>query len=128
MNRQYLNAEQFQADLAQFNGSEKSYYLDTPLGRIEYTDGIRYLQQNGCLWIVDAIASYQTPQFKAADDRQFWKLRVNLYTHSAELICDDGNGNIRVTQKIELTDFPLSELHIYVEITDRVFLCLMSEY
>jgi hypothetical protein len=128
MNRQYLNAEQFQADLAQFNGSEKSYYRDTPLGRIEYTDGIRYLQQNGCLWIVDAIASYQTPQFKAADDRQFWKLRVNLYTHSAELICDDGNGNIRVTQKIELTDFPLSKLDIYVEITDRVFLCLMSEY
>ncbi len=101
MNRQYLNAEQFQADLAQFNGSEKSYYRDTPLGRIEYTDGIRYLQQNGCLWLIDAIASYQTPQFKAADDRQFWKLRVNLYTHSAELICDDGNGNIRVTQKIE---------------------------
>ena len=128
MNRQYLNAEQFQADLAQFNGSEKSYYRDTPLGCIEYTDGIRYLQQNGCLWIVDAIASYQTPQFKAADDRQFWKLRVNLYTHSAELICDDGNGNIRVTQNIELTDFSLSELHIYVEITDRVFLCLMSEY
>ncbi len=128
MNRQYLNAEQFQADLAQFNGSEKSYYRDTPLGRIEYTDEIRYLQQNGCLWIVDAIASYQTPQFKAADDRQFWKLRVNLDTHSADLICDDGNGNIRMTQGIELTDFPLSELHIYVEITDRVFLCLMSEY
>jgi hypothetical protein len=128
MDRQYLNAEQFQSDLSLFNGSENSYYRDTPLGRIEYTDGIRYLQQNGCLWIVDAVASYQTQEFKAADDRQFWKLQVNLDTHSAKLVCDDGNGNIRVTQKIELTDFPLSKLDIYVEITDRVFLCLMSEY
>lgn len=128
MDRQYLNAEQFQSDLAHFIGSENSYSLDTPLGKIEYTDGIRFLRENGCEWLIDAIVSYQTAEFKAVDDRQFWKLRVDLDTQSARLICDDGNANVRVTQEIELTDFPLSKLDIYVEIRARIFLCLMSEY
>lgn len=123
-----LTAQEFQAALQNYSGSENLYYCQMPLGRIEYTDGIRFLHQNGCYWLIDAVASYQTQQFKAADDRQFWKLRVDRDTYSAKLTCDDGNGNIRVTQEIEFTDFPLSKLDIYVEITHRVFLCLMSEY
>jgi hypothetical protein len=132
-----LSAQQFEAVLGNFIGSQNSYYRETPLGRIEYTDGILFLQQNGCFWLIDAIASYQTQQFKSVDEakravfggRQFWKLRVDLDTHSGKLICDDGNGNVRVTQEIEFTDFPLSKLDIYVEIqAECVFLCLMSEY
>lgn len=124
-----LSAQQFEAVLGNFIGSQNSYYRETPLGRIEYTDGVFFLQQNGCLWLIDGIASYQTQEFKVADDRQFWKLRVDLDTHSGKLICDDGNGNIRVTQSLEFTDFPLSKLDIYVEIqSECVFLCLMSEY
>jgi hypothetical protein len=124
-----LSAQQFEAVLGNFIGSQKLYHRETPLGRIEYTDGIFFLQQNGCLWLIDAIASYQTQEFKSLDDRQFWKLRVDLDTHSGKLICDDGNGNVRVTQEIEFTDFPLSKLDIYVEIQENcVFLCLMSEY
>jgi hypothetical protein len=124
-----LTAQQFEAVLANFIGSQNLYHRETPLGRIEYTDGIFFLQRNGCFWLIDAIASYQTQQFKSVDDRQFWKLRVDADTQSAKLICDDGNGNIRVTQEIEFTDFPLSKLDIYVEIqAECVFLCLMSEY
>ncbi len=124
-----LTAEQFQAVLQNFIGSQNSYYRETPCGRIDYTDGIFFLQQNGCLWLIDAIASYQTSDFKAADECQFWKLRVDTDTRSGKLTCDDGNGNIRVTQEIEFTDFPLTELDIYVEIqAECVFLCLMSEY
>ncbi len=117
------------AALAHFNGSENLYFRQTLAGRIEYTDGIRYLQQQGCCWLIDAIASYQTRKFKAEDDRQFWKLSVDLETHQAQLVCDDGNGNIRVFQDIPFTDFPLPELNIYVEIQPNcIFLCLMSEY
>jgi hypothetical protein len=123
-----LTTQAFNEQLQNFIGSDNLYFRTTLVGRIEYTDGIRFLQQNGCMWLIDAIVSYQTRDFKAADDRQFWKLRVDLETHSAKLICDDGNGNIRVTQEIEFTDFPLSKLDIYVEIRDCVFLCLMSEY
>lgn len=122
-----LTAQEFHVALENFTGSQNLYFRETSTGRIEYTDGIYFLQQNGCLWMIDAIASYQTQEFKAVDDRQFWKLRVNA-DRSAKLICDDGNGNIRVTQEIEFTDFPLSKLDIYVEIRDCVFLCLMSEY
>jgi hypothetical protein len=123
-----LTAQDFQVALENFIGSQNLYYRETSTGRIEYTDGIYFLQRNGCLWLIDAIVSYQTQEFKAIDDRQFWKLRVDTETHTANLICDDGNGNIRATQLIEFTDFPLSELNIYVEITHRIFLCLMSEY
>jgi hypothetical protein len=122
-----LTAQEFHVALENFTGSQNLYFRETSTGRIEYTDGIYFLQQNGCLWMIDAIASYQTQEFKAVDDRQFWKLRVNA-DRSAKLICDDGNGNVRVTQEIEFTDFPLSELNIYVEMTHCVFLCLMSEY
>jgi hypothetical protein len=122
-----LTAQEFHVALENFIGSQNLYYRETPAGRIEYTDGIYFLQRNGCCWLIDAIASYQTDQFKAVDDRQFWKLRVNA-DHSAKLTCDDGNGNIRITQAIEFTDFPLSELNIYVEINYAVFLCLLSEY
>jgi hypothetical protein len=122
-----LTAQEFHVALENFTGSQNLYFRETPTGRIEYTDGIYFLQQNGCLWMIDAIASYQTQQFKSADDRQFWKLRVNA-DRSAKLICDDGNGNVRVTQEIEFTDFPLSKIDIYVEMTHCVFLCLMSEY
>lgn len=125
-----MTAQQFQAVLENFIGSQNLYYRNIPtVGRIEYTDGIFFLQRNGCLWLIDAVASYQTTEFKAADDRQFWKLRVDAETRSGELTCDDGNENVRITQEIEFTDFPLSKLDIYVEIqANCVFLCLMSEY
>ena len=123
-----LTAQEWELHLGYFYGSENSYYRRTPLGRIDYTDGIRFLQQHGCYWLIDEIASYQTTEFKDRDDRQFWKLAVDLQTQQAQLICDDGNGNIRVSKEINYTDFPLPELKIYVEIGDRVFLCLMSEY
>jgi hypothetical protein len=69
-----LTAQQFEAVLANFIGSQNLYHRETPLGRIEYTDGIFFLQRNGCFWLIDAIASYQTQQFKSVDDRQFWKV------------------------------------------------------
>jgi hypothetical protein len=125
---QTLTPAELESALQHFYGSENSYYRQTPSGRIDYTDGIRFLQQHGCYWLIDAISIYQTPEFKAEDNRQFWKLIVDLKTQQAKLICDDGNGKIRVTQEIPYTDFPLPEIKIYVEISDRVFLCLMSEY
>jgi hypothetical protein len=123
-----MNLQEFQSDIDSFYGYENLYFRQTLSGRIEYTDGIRFLQHNGCCWLIDAICSYQTPEFKAENDRQFWKLVVTLSTGQAQLMCDDGNGNIRITQDIPFTDFPLSEIKIYVEIQHCVFLCLLSEY
>jgi hypothetical protein len=96
---------------------------------IYYTDGIKWLQENAnCYWLTDLIASYQTTAFKKANDRQFWKLVVT--DSSAVITCDDGDGNISVTQAIEYTDFPLPSLSIWVEIQEegRIFIYLPSEY
>jgi hypothetical protein len=123
-----LTAEELTAALQHFTGSEKSYYRPTLSGRIDYTEGVRFLQQHGCYWLIDAIASYQTSEFKEQNDRQFWKLSVDLTTSQATLICDDGNGNVLVTQSIEHTDFPLAEVKIWVNIDPRIFMFLPSEY
>jgi hypothetical protein len=122
-----MTATELATALTQFNGSEQSYFRHTPI-RIDYTDGIKFLQEQGCYWLTDAIASYQTSEFKAKYNRQWWKLSVDLDTSVATLTADDGDENILVTQEIEFTDFPLPEIKIYVEINPRIFMCLPSEY
>jgi hypothetical protein len=123
-----LTAEELTSALQHFTGSENSYFRETLSGRIDYTEGVRFLQQQNCYWLTDAIASYQTSEFKQSNDRQFWKLSVDLLTRQATLTCDDGDGNISVTQSIEFTDFPLVEIRIWVEVNQRVFMYLPSEY
>jgi hypothetical protein len=123
-----MTSEELQSQLAGFYGSENSYYRSTPI-LIYYTDGIKWLQKNAnCYWLTNLIASYQTTEFKKANNRQFWKLVVT--DSSAILTCDDGNGNISITRSIEYTDFPLPNLSIWVEIQEegRIFIYLPSEY
>jgi hypothetical protein len=129
-----MTPEKFQSQLAGFYGSENLYHRSTPI-LIYYTDGIKWLQENGkCYWLTDLIASYQTTNFKQANDHQFWELIV-ADDRSAIVTCDDGDGNISVNQSIEHTDFLLPSLRIWVEIQeeeeegkDRIFLYLPSEH
>jgi hypothetical protein len=123
-----MTPQELESGLASFCGSENLYHRSTPI-LIYYTYGIKWLQENAnCYWLIDLIASYQTTEFKQANDRQFWKLVVT--DKSAVITCDDGNGNISVTQLSEHTDFPLPCLSIWVEIQEenRVFIYLPSEY
>jgi hypothetical protein len=123
-----MTPEELQSQLSAFYGSENLYQRSTPI-LIYYTDGIKWLQENAnCYWLTDLIASYQTTEFKQANDRQFWKLVVT--DSSAVITCDDGDGNISVTQSIEYTNFPLPCLSIWVEIQSngRTFIYLPSEY
>jgi hypothetical protein len=53
-----------------------------------------------------------------------WKLTVNP-DRTAVAIADDGNGNEILRQYIEVTDFPLDEITLFL--TDRTLL-LPSEY
>jgi hypothetical protein len=123
-----MTPEELQSQLSAFYGSENLYHRSTPI-LIYYTDGIKWLQENAnCYWLIDLIASYQTTAFKQANDRQFWKLVVT--DNSAVITCDDGDGNISVTQPIEYTDSLLPSLSIWVEIQaeGRIFIYLPSEY
>jgi hypothetical protein len=110
-----MNATELKADLAGFSGTEG---YTKYLGGLMLTDGVRYLAENaGCFWLLDIIASYQSKCRKDADLRemQFWKLTVNA-DDSAVVTCEDGNGNVKITQKMEYTDFPLSEVKVWVEL------------
>lgn len=42
-----------------------------------------------------------------------WTLKVDLEKHAATLTCDDGNGNVVFTKRIEYTDFPIAEVKLY---------------
>lgn len=108
-------------NLSNFTGT-KNYYRNKNY-LFEYTDGIKYLAENGgAYWLLDAIASWQ----KELDSSriQFWRLKVNS-DKSAVLTCERDSDDIVCEQKIPFTDFPLSEVMLYL--CDGVLL-LPSEY
>ena len=79
-----------------------------------YTDGAQHVAEHGgAYWLLDEIAIIQPyNQHVAAEEFQVWKLAVHP-DRTATLTCDDGNGNIVFTKKIEHTDFPLDEITLY---------------
>jgi hypothetical protein len=123
--------EELTQHLSQFTGTE--HYYRYWLGLV-LTDGVKYLaDEAGCYWLLDAIGSYQSQLAKHPDHRmqemQSWRLTVNA-DKSAVLTCvaDSGEPPV-VTQQIEMTDFPLPEIQIWVGIEgDRRIALLPSEY
>jgi hypothetical protein len=122
-----LTPEQIQLDLQGFIGSINLWKRRTPIP-ITYTDGVKYLQDKlGAFWLTDAIASYQSREFKEQYEFQVWKLTV-AEDNTGILTATDGNDdNIIVTQEIEYTDFPLAEIVIFVAIEAEIFMFLPSE-
>lgn len=103
-------------NLSNFTGTE-NYYSNKRYPFV-YTDGIKYLAENGeAYWLLDAIASWQgEPIIKDDQDLnriQFWKLKINP-DQSAILICERDQDDIVITQKIPFTDFPITEITLYL--------------
>jgi hypothetical protein len=91
-----------------------------------FTDGVKFVADSaGAYWLVDEIAISQTRPKVGAEDFQVWVLKVDLEKRKGVQSCDDGNGNMVFTKRIEYTDFPLPEIRFYC--TDGVIL-LPSEY
>lgn len=112
------------ADLEQFSGTEN--WFRHWLGKCTYTDGVKYLAESaGAFWLIDEVAINQSRPKIKAEEFQVWTLKVDLEKRKATLTCDDGNGNVVFTKRIEFTDFPLPEVKLYF--TDSVIL-LPSEY
>lgn len=115
-----------EADLNNFYCTEN--YFSHWAKKLCYTDGVKYLADNaGAYWLIDAIASYQSdPKITKNGmlrNMQFWKLEVvdaekerASGMKKAILTCIEDSGRKPViTQEIEFTDFPLSEVEIWVE-------------
>jgi hypothetical protein len=118
-------------ELNQFCGSGTWYRHWT--GKLIYTEGMQYLAENAqAYWLIDAIASYQGEKVLTQDpllqEFQVWTLTVNE-DRTARLVCvADSGQEAAVTQDIELTDFPLSEIKLYVCLGEQLCLMLPSEY
>ena len=110
------------ADLDQFIGSESFYEQVMVDGStLVLTEGCHFIRETySAYWLFDLIGSYQ---YKLLEEPfQVWKLVK--YRYEAVISCEDGNGNILVSQQIPFTDFPFDITIWLVEGT-----CLLpSEY
>ena len=103
--------------LDQFCGSE-TFTRHWFCRRLIWTEGVNYLVENGCAWLIDAIASYQNDKrvrTQRLQDFQVWKLTTDLTNHSAVLVCEDGDYKKILKQDIEYTDCNLPEIVIWLE-------------
>ena len=72
-----------------------------------FTDGVKFIADSaGAYWLIDEIAINQTRPKVRAEEFQVWVLKVDLEKRKGVLSCDDGNGNVVFTKRIEYTDFP----------------------
>ncbi|NDJ26152.1 hypothetical protein GS682_32190 [Nostoc sp. B(2019)] len=117
-------AEELIADLEQFTGSEVVYRHS--LGMLRYTEGVKYLAQTTqCYWLLDAIGSYQHRLGSNPRLREFQVWRLVVENESGTLICEEDTDKEVLRQQIEYTNFPLSEITLYLA---QKVLMLPSEY
>lgn len=105
-------------ELQQFTGTSR-WYRHWLFRNYLYTDGVQYLAEKaGAYWLIDTILSHQQDKRLTSNDElayfQCWTLNVKG-DNSAQLICDDGNKNIILTQELEFTDFPLPTITLWLE-------------
>lgn len=113
------------SDLDQFTGSQECYRHWTR--KLVYTEGVKYLADKaGAHWLIDLIASHQVNPRVAAEPFQVWRLQVAPGSLAATATVTDGNHQQPIAQQqIDYTDFPLSEVTLYL--IDNTLL-LPSEY
>jgi len=113
-----MTSEELKVSLKSFIGTT-TYYTHW-LKKFYYTDGVKFLASVAqAYWLLDAIASHQSnPKLlsnPALREIQFWKLEVNS-DKSARLVClEDKDAEPSIEQTINHTDFPLSEITLYLQ-------------
>lgn len=125
-----ITAEELESNLAHFTGAEEYARMKYPWANLLLTDGAKYLCENAkSFWLLDLIASYQPKQLRGCEF-QHWVVKAE--NNTAVVTCDDGDNHILVEQHIGYTDFPLREIHLYVQPTDfpesGLVVMLTSEY
>jgi hypothetical protein len=114
--------------LKEFHGT-RSYkkHLFPGKSPILITDGCDFVrEQMNAYWLLDAILSYQDEKVLRDVKFQIWELRQQRKDLSWLLTCrEDSDKKPLIAQVIEFSDFPISEIKIWV--IDKVAL-LPSEY
>ena len=95
-----------------------------------YTPGIRYLADRAdAYWLIDAVARHLTSEkFCRAiqdepriQDLHIWKLVVSDNDSAVLTAQADSNEPAFITQEIVFTDFPLSEIDLWVGFDGQYF-------
>lgn len=122
--KNWLTAEELRDALGHFHGTDKWYRHW--LGQMLYTDGVEFFAEqggrHGAYWFLDIAATECLPLLK---QEGFLHLKLTVADGKAELVTDDGNGNVLHRRAIEYTDLQPGEWRFYL--TDNVLL-LTSEY
>lgn len=101
------------SDLNQFSGGSEHFYRHALKRDVIYTEGVKYLAEHGgAYWLLDKIATLQTPKILKCEPFQVWKLTVNE-DQSARLSCEDGNDREIYCERLEWTDFPLASITLW---------------
>lgn len=111
-------------DLTQFTGTE-NYYFDPLFKDINYTDGIKYLRDNGANWLVLYILTHIKTNKKLQKNLDFLSIKFSAKDNTGVLTIGDGNDSIIIKENIPYTDFPNGEITLFY--MDNV-LFLASEY
>jgi hypothetical protein len=109
--------------LAHFTGTE-GYFFHPLFKGINYTDGVKYLGDNGCDWLKVMILSHLklTPAVRGQD---FVCITMTKTGRSAVVNFTDGDDKILFSEDVEYTDCTVDEIKFFF--TDNV-LMLSSEY
>lgn len=109
--------------LEDFSGTE-NYYRHS-MSNLFYTDGVQHAMETmKCYWFTDLVMSYQTKAFREKNEFQVWIL-MRQKDESFIAICEDGDNNKLLDQKIPFSDFEHDTLTYWL--VDGVLL-LPSEY
>ena len=123
-----MTPQEINSSLANFYGSETLTRWSMLFRRDVLTEGVKFVAEEcGAYWLMDAIASHQHGPI-SAEDFQSWKF--SKVDGDWVLSGDDGNGNVKATQAIEYTDFPLDEINVWACRNELggVTIMLPSEY
>ena len=104
-----LTPGEIEYNLIQFSGTESYYQFHSG---ILLTDGTKYLAEVcRCYWLFDVIASYQHDPRISSVDLQCWTLKQDA--EGWVVFCTEGEEEWLVSQRIEYSDFPLTEVEIW---------------
>ena len=114
MTENITTAKLSEADLDQFTGGTESYYRHPLCRNILFTDGAKYVaDEGGAYWLLDEIAFAQRSQKRLVRQPfQVWKLTVNS-DKTGVITVEDGNYNVLLTKALDYTDFPAPEITLW---------------
>jgi hypothetical protein len=109
--------EEIENGLANFYGTEQYHKFSMLFSKHLITDGVKYLANTAeCYWLLDIICSYHRKCMndpkRMLQDFQVWTLTVK--DGKGKVICERDTGDVAIKQIIESTNFPLSEIKLYV--------------